>query len=167
MRFDGGEANEFFDPPSKTASSVQDRFSRNIATTIHWRWNSIVDALESLLDKKALLQQLWSVERFTMQRAAAAESDKGDAPHFARQLDVKIIDHTIRNPSWWAFGNMVLQVHALAKEFGQWAESCPCHDHFRRASAPLDVAMRDEMQQCRAQCALVLQPDRIARSLGF
>ena len=139
-------------------SLPQDQFASNIASTVHWRWNSIVNALESLIRKKSILQQLWSAERFTQRRAAAEDVEPANVPESARQLNVKILDHTIRNSAWWAFSHMVLEIHAIAKEFGQWGESCPCHDVFRSGSGALHETMRREMETCRAQCLLASLP---------
>ena len=108
-------------------------FERGCKWHATWRWGTIGDVLDRLLQLRNVLPKIWDPNKFLTgdlggqgQGQAVSEEDR-DA------LNLSVLTQTIRCPKWWGYSLMLGSLHQMIGDFGSWGEGCPCHDFLARA----------------------------------
>ena len=116
-----------------------------IATTVEWRWNSLIDILQDLLPLEGLLRSTFVAERMhcvntedqdaslvvaepdTLGGDDASEAHQGRRQRVGR-LDITFVSSSIHDALFWNYARVLGKLHQALLDFSGWLESCPCHE---------------------------------------
>ena len=106
------------------------------ATLTEWRWGSLVEAIDQILDVWAVLQ-FWDEEAYL---ANSSEGDPEDRKHGRNRLEVNT--KAVRIPFFHVYAKLLRTIQDVLLSLQHWAESCPCHHH-RHPSNDTTAAIRN------------------------
>lgn len=96
-------------------------FQTCVEPVAKWRWGTIVKTLPNILKVQRALGIVWDERKF-VNRGEDVQSP-GDDP-----FDCSLVTKTVQDPSWWATGHMLLQLHSIGNLASAWGSKCPCHE---------------------------------------
>ena len=96
------------------------------------RWGTLVYFLERLFAIAHLVTQFWDIQAVQVQQGLATQGDDGDRgqPAVERPASkqwILSVHAVIKDPMFWAFGRLVLNIAGCTQELTVWCEGCPCH----------------------------------------
>ena len=104
---------------------------------IHWRWASLINVLEALLQREDALKTHWNFEKIARAGSTRSGDDADDADgngteevstQAVRSSDLfRKADWAITSPMFWAYTRFLQSTHGYLNKISSWCESCPCH----------------------------------------
>ena len=112
---------------------------------IHWRWSSLVNVCEGLLEREKAIRRAWNLRRFLDSGAGepddpATEVEEGqDAPRRQAKDTGKIwaqFDEAVGDPWFWAYVRFLALVDGQINKISTWMEACACHG-WKKKNCPM------------------------------
>ena len=104
-------------------------FRTPVKPIAEWRWGSVTGYLTRLIEMGPTLEKAWDAKAYKHQGAQEANPAEDDrAGERGREgFDVAQITAIIKDPLFWSFTLMAVQVKQFTKKMLAWAEGCLCH----------------------------------------
>jgi hypothetical protein len=110
---------------------MEKHFATNMHRFINWRWGSLHEVLVELLRVGGFLQRAWSKVKYT-RGDAAHQKQEAERPA-EDQLDMQVLDESIRSCTFWCYAQMLHAIHSVPIHMMSWCEGCPCHEDVLRS----------------------------------
>ena len=103
---------------------------------IHWRWSSLVNVLDALLQRETALKTHWNFEKLANTGSIKTGKEDGndpdaDAAESSKQVKTSDIfkkaDEAITSNMFWSYTRFLHSTHGYLNKISTWCESCPCH----------------------------------------
>ena len=139
----------WFSCVAPVSAAPEQMFERQVPSIYEKRWGCVVQYIQQALPLLRVLRSCWHKQQYAL-AGKAEESESG-------AVDLDLFSATLASFFFFAYAEMVLQVHGLAEDVMGWAESCTCHEPVFRGlteSQRHSALKSDAGEQCSKGCCM-------------
>ena len=118
-------------------------FETCVEPVAKWRWGTIVKTLPSILKLQNGLHLVWDEGKFLNRGESLQDEDGSDV------FKLAIVTKTVKSSRWWAFGHMLLHLHAVGNFPSAWGSGCRCHEWMLSEGSHPQTVLQQAMLDCQ------------------